>query len=58
MNSFTFYSPTEVIFGKGVEEQAGEKIKAWGGSRVLVHFGGGSVKRNESFQILPFKISI
>ena len=46
MNSFTFYSPTEVIFGKGVEEQAGEKIKAWGGSRVLVHFGGGSVKRS------------
>ncbi len=46
MNQFEFYSPTKVIFGKGVENRVGEEIKAWGGSRVLVHFGGGSVKRS------------
>lgn len=46
MNQFVFYSPTKVIFGKGVENQVGEEIKAWGGTKVLVHFGGGSVKRS------------
>ena len=46
MNAFVFYSPTKVIFGKGVENQVGREIKAWGGTKVLVHFGGGSVKRS------------
>ena len=46
MNSFEFFSPTKVIFGKGVEQRVGKEIKAWGGTRVLVHFGGGSVKRS------------
>ena len=46
MNQFVFYSPTKVIFGKGVENQVGQEIKAWGGTKVLVHFGGGSVKRS------------
>ena len=46
MNSFTFYSPTKVIFGREAEKQAGEEIRSWGGSRVLVHFGGGSVRRS------------
>ena len=43
MNSFEFYSPTKVIFGKGVEERLGSEIKLWGGTKVLVHYGGGSV---------------
>ena len=46
MNSFTFYSPTKVIFGREAEKQVGEEIRSWGGSRVLVHFGGGSVRRS------------
>lgn len=46
MNTFEFYSPTKVIFGKAVEQQVGEQVKAFGGSRVLVHFGGGSVQKS------------
>ncbi len=46
MTSFTFYSPTKVIFGREAEKQVGEEIRSWGGSRVLVHFGGGSVRRS------------
>ena len=46
MNKFEFYSPTKVIFGKGVENQVGKEIKAHGGTKVLVHFGGGSVKKS------------
>lgn len=46
MNDFIFYSPTKVIFGKGVENNAGTEIKAWGGARVLVHYGGSSAKKS------------
>lgn len=46
MNKFEFYSPTKVIFGQGVEDRVGSEIKKWGGSKVLVHFGGGSVKKS------------
>lgn len=46
MNNFTFYSPTYFIFGKGTEETTGQHVKKFGGSKVLVHFGGGSVVRS------------
>lgn len=42
MLNFTYYSPTEFVFGRGAEEKAGEMIKKRGGTKVLVHFGGGS----------------
>ncbi|MDF2614500.1 MAG: bdhA 2 [Clostridia bacterium] len=44
MNNFEFYSPTKVIFGKNVENNVGAEVKAWGGTKVLVHFGGSSAK--------------
>ena len=43
MQSFTYYAPTEVIFGKEAELQAASAIKKFGGSRVFVVYGGGSV---------------
>ena len=46
MNNFTFYSPTYFAFGKGTENQAGEYVKQFGGSKVLLHYGGGSVVRS------------
>lgn len=46
MQNFIQYTPTEVIFGKGTECQTGLQVKKWGGSRVLLVFGGGSVKRS------------
>ena len=42
MENFTFYSPTKFVFGKGTEAKAGELVKAFGGSKVLIHYGGGS----------------
>ena len=45
MNNFTFYSPTYFVFGKEEENNVGHYVKRFGGSKVLVHFGGGSVKR-------------
>ena len=46
MNNFTFYSPTYFAFGRGAENEAGQYVKRFGGSRVLLHYGGGSVVRS------------
>ncbi|NCC82836.1 MAG: iron-containing alcohol dehydrogenase [Clostridia bacterium] len=46
MQNFTFYSPTYFAFGKGQENNAGQYVKRFGGSKVLLHFGGGSVVRS------------
>ena len=46
MNNFTFYSPTYFAFGKDEENNAGKYVKRFGGSRVLIHYGGGSVVRS------------
>ena len=40
MINFEFASPTKVIFGKDTEMLVGSEIKALGGTKVLVHFGG------------------
>ena len=46
MENFTFYSPTKFVFGKGMESEAGKLVKEFGGSKVLIHYGGGSVVRS------------
>ena len=46
MENFTFYSPTYFLFGKDGEEKAGEMVKRFNGSKVLIHYGGGSVVRS------------
>lgn len=46
MDNFTFYSPTYFVFGKGTENEAGHYVKRFGGTRVLIHYGGGSVIRS------------
>ena len=46
MNNFSFYSPTKFVFGKDTESQTGKLVKEFGGSKVLVHFGGGSVVKS------------
>ena len=46
MNNFTFYSPTYFVFGKGEENNVGKYVKRFGGTKVLIHYGGGSVVRS------------
>ena len=46
INNFQYFTPTKVYFGKGTEEKAGEYVKAAGGSRVLLHYGGQSAVRS------------
>ncbi len=46
MQNFDFYSPTYFAFGKDQENRAGELVKRFGGTKVLIHYGGGSVVRS------------
>lgn len=46
MNNFNFYSPTFFVFGKERENEAGKYVKRFGGTNVLIHFGGGSVVKS------------
>ena len=46
MDNFNFYSPTYFAFGRDTENQAGSLVKRFGGSRVLIHYGGGSAVRS------------
>ncbi|NMA94774.1 MAG: iron-containing alcohol dehydrogenase [Clostridiales bacterium] len=46
MNNFTFFSPTYFVFGKNTENEVGHYVSRFGGTKVLIHYGGGSVKRS------------
>lgn len=50
MQNFVYYAPTEVIFGKGVEADTGRAAKKWGATRVLLVYGGGSVRKSGLLQ--------
>lgn len=46
MEAFTYCVPTEVVFGRHAESKAGNLVRRYGGSRVLVVYGGGSAERS------------
>lgn len=46
MDNFTFYTPTDYIFGRGVESQVGEQSARHLGQKVMIVFGQGSVRRS------------
>ena len=46
MDNFTFYSPTYFVFGKKEETNVGHYVKRFGGSKVLLHYGGTSAARS------------
>ena len=46
MFGFKYYTPTKVVFGKDTELKVADLIKEFGGTKVLIHYGGGSVVRS------------
>ena len=46
MKDFNYYAPTEVVFGEESEEQVARLVKKYGGTKVLVHYGGKSAERS------------
>ncbi len=51
MRNFTFYSPTFFAFGKDTENDAGKYVRKFGGTKVLIHYGGGG------FPLPPAQVS-
>lgn len=49
MNNFTFYAPTLFAFGDGEERNTGSLVRRFGGTKVLLVYGSGSVKRNGAY---------
>ena len=49
MENFEFLSPTKIIFGRGVEERVGKETKRYA-AKVLLHYGGGSIKRSGLYE--------
>ena len=46
MTDFDYWSPTYFAFGRGKEARTGELVRRFGGSKALLHFGGGSAVRS------------
>ena len=46
MIDFTYYAPTEVVFGRESEEQVAGMVRKHGGHKILVHYGGQSAKKS------------
>ena len=46
MRDFNYYAPTQVVFGRESEEQVAALVRQYGGTKVLVHYGGKSAVRS------------
>lgn len=46
MQNFKYYAPTQVVFGRDTENQVAELVKKYGGTRVLLHYGGQSAVKS------------
>ena len=46
MFDFNYFTPTKVVFGKNTQVKVADLIKEFGGSKVLVHYGTGSVVKS------------
>ena len=46
IKDFNFYAPTRVVFGGQAEDKIGQLVANYGGTRVLLHYGGGSAERS------------
>lgn len=46
MKDFNYCAPTRVIFGKNTELEVGKALKNAGATRVLMQYGGGSIKKS------------
>lgn len=56
MNDFVFHIPTEFIFGSNAELQVGKYIKKYGGTNVLLHYGGSSAEKSGLLQRIEISL--
>ena len=46
MKNFVYQLPTKFLFGRGAENEVGREVRALGGTKALIHYGGGSAVRS------------
>ena len=46
MDNFELYNPTYFVFGRDTQKKTGELVRRFGGTKALLHYGGGSVVRS------------
>ena len=56
MFDFKYFTPTKVVFGKNTEDKVADLVKEFGGKKVLIHYGGGSVIRSGLMQRVTDKL--
>ncbi|GAA0421603.1 MAG: iron-containing alcohol dehydrogenase [Bacillota bacterium] len=56
MENFTYHNPTKLIFGKGQLDKLPEEIQPYG-KKVLIVYGGGSIKRNGIYDNVLTKLN-
>ncbi|MFC2948998.1 iron-containing alcohol dehydrogenase [Virgibacillus sediminis] len=55
MNNFTYHNPTKLIFGKGQLDALPKEVEKYG-KKVLIVYGGGSIKRNGIYDTVLSKL--
>ena len=58
MKDFNYFAPTEVVFGEQSEEQVAALVKKYGGTKVLVHYGGQSAVRSGRKEGVDFILAV
>jgi alcohol dehydrogenase YqhD (iron-dependent ADH family) len=58
MKNFTYENPTRVHFGRGVIRHLGDELKANGAQKVLLVYGGGSIKGNGVYDAVVEQLSM
>ena len=56
MVDFKYFTPTEVAFGKDSEARLAELVRKYGGTKVLIHYGGGSVVRSGLLDVVKSQL--
>ena len=56
MENFVYNVPTRIYFGKGEELKIGQILKEYGVSRVLLHYGQGSIKKSGLYDTIVSKL--
>lgn len=46
MDNFTFWSPTEFIFGRNTEDKTGDALKRYGASKVMIVYGSDRIEKS------------
>lgn len=57
MRDFEYFNQVNLVFGKDTEGNVGALVKAEGKKKVLLHYGGGSIKRSGLFDRVVASLS-